>query len=411
MDIVSDSKITGKIPPLHRVPGNELQARMSRFRAQMSVADPSWEMVVIFSKINLLYFTGTIQEGMLLIPRNGDAALWVRRSFERAVDESFFPLIMPMDSFRDAAGAVGKIPASVHLETEIIPIALLQRFQKYFPFKDVKAADAPIAMVRAVKSPFELSLMEEAGRIHQRILEEKVIPLLREGISEAEFAADLFALMVKEGHQGVARFGMFDTEMVLGHVAFGESAIYPTSFNGPGGNYGLSPALPSLGNRNRKLLKGDLVFVDIGCGVHGYHTDKTMTYMFGKPIDPKAVATHQQCVDIQNQVAECLKPGAIPSEIYSTMMGSLKPEFLDNFMGYGKRQVKFLGHGIGLTIDEWPVIAYGFDEPLKEGMVLAIEPKKGIADIGMVGIENTFVVTDQGGRCITGDNPGLIPVY
>jgi Xaa-Pro aminopeptidase len=73
--------------------------------------------------------------------------------------------------------------------------------------------------------------------------------------------------------------------------------------------------------------------------------------------------------------------------------------------------VKFLGHGIGLWIDEKPVIAKGFDEPLEEGMVFALEPKKGIRGVGLVGIENTFVVTPQGGRCITGDNPGLIPVY
>jgi len=74
-------------------------------------------------------------------------------------------------------------------------------------------------------------------------------------------------------------------------------------------------------------------------------------------------------------------------------------------MGFGKRKVKFLGHGIGLQVDEMPVIAEGFNEPLKEGMVLALEPKKGIENVGMVGIENTFIVTGQGGKCITGDNP------
>ncbi len=79
-------------------------------------------------------------------------------------------------------------------------------------------------------------------------------------------------------------------------------------------------------------------------------------------------------------------------------------------MGFGNRRVKFLGHGIGLLIDELPVIAERFNEPLQEGMVFAIEPKKGIKNIGMVGIENTFIVTPDGGECITGNNPGLIPV-
>ena len=79
-------------------------------------------------------------------------------------------------------------------------------------------------------------------------------------------------------------------------------------------------------------------------------------------------------------------------------------------MGFGARKVKFLGHGIGLTIDELPVIANGFDEPIQEGMVFAVEPKKGIPKIGMVGIENTFIVTPTGGRNITGNHPGLLLV-
>ena len=106
-----------------------------------------------------------------------------------------------------------------------------------------------------------------------------------------------------------------------------------------------------------------------------------------------------------------LKPCAIPSEIYETTMNSLDEEFLQNFMGFGNRMVKFIGHGVGLQFDEKPVIAEGFDDPIQEGMVISLEPKKGIANIGMVGIENTFIVTARGGECITGENPGLIPVY
>lgn len=394
-----------------QVPLIELQTRMNCFRAKMDVFNPDWEIAVIFSKINLYYFTGTMQDGMLLIPRNEEAAFWVRRSYERALDESLFPNIKPMDSFRDAAGSIGKLPSTVYMETEVVPLALYQRFQKYFPFTDVRSVDAQIAAVRAVKSPYELSLMEQSGNIHQRVLEDRVPKILREGMSEAELAAELFSIMIEEGHHGVARFGMFDTEIVLGHICFGESSIYPTYFNGPGGNYGMSPAVPLLGSRDRKLRKGDLVFIDIGCGVDGYHTDKTMTYMFGKPLSDEVIATHYKCVDIQNEIAAMLKPGAIPSQIYNNIMNKLSTEFLRNFMGFGNRKVKFLGHGTGLLIDELPVIAEGFSEPLQEGMAFALEPKKGIENIGMVGVENTFLVTPEGGRCITGDNPGLIPVY
>jgi Xaa-Pro aminopeptidase len=253
--------------------------------------------------------------------------------------------------------------------------------------------------------------MRRAGKIHEHVLEDLVPDILVEGMSEAQLAAELFKMMISEGHHGLTRFGMFDTEMFLGQLGFGESSIYPTYFNGPGGNYGMSPAVPLIGSRERKLKYGDLVFVDVGCGVDGYNTDKTMTYMFGKELPNYAIEAHNKCVDIQNEIVKMLKPDEIPSNIYKTIMNRLDDDFLQNFMGFGDRKVNFLGHGIGLLIDEVPVIAEGFDQPLQEGMVIALEPKKGIANIGMVGIENTFIVTSNGGECITGNNTGLIPVY
>ncbi|MGE5557515.1 MAG: M24 family metallopeptidase [Bacillota bacterium] len=394
-----------------RVPLTELQSRLDRFRDRMGADNPDWEIAVVFSKINQYYFTGTMQDGMLIIPRNGEATYWVRRSFERARDESLFGLIKPMGSFRDAAGSAGKLPGAVYLETEIVPLALYQRFRKYFPFESAKPMDMQIAAVRAVKSPYELALMGKAGEIHRRVLEERIPTALKEGMSEADLIAELFTILLREGHHGLLRFAMFDTEVGLGQIGFGESSIYPIYFNGPGGNYGMSPAVPILGSRERKLKKGDLVFIDIGCGVDGYHTDKTMTYMFGKPLPDEVISVHRKCVDIQHEIAGMLKPGAVPERIYRTVMGGLSEEFLVNFMGFGSRRVKFLGHGIGLQIDELPVIAEGFAEPLREGMVLAVEPKKGIEHIGMVGVENTFLVTPEGGKCLTGDHPGLMPVY
>jgi Xaa-Pro dipeptidase len=395
----------------NKVPISELENRLNKFRAIMDIQNPGWEMAALFSKINLYYLTGTMQEGMLLIPRDNEAVLWVRRSFERAVNESFFPQIRPMDSFRDAAAAYPKMPGSVHIETEFIPLAFLQRFQKYFCIPDVFSLDFQIASVRAIKSTFELGLMKRSGEMHRYILEDWVPGILKEGMSEVDLAGLLYAEMLHAGHHGVARFGMFDTEVVLGHIAFGESSLYPTSFNGPGGNYGMGPAVPGIGNRKRVLAKGDLVFIDIGFGIEGYHTDKTQTYVFGKDAGKNILSEHQACVDIQNRLAEQLKPGAIPSAIYEDIINSLNPDFLQNFMGFGNRQVKFLGHGIGLVIDEIPVIARGFDAPLQENMVLALEPKKGIEDFGMVGIENTFIVAPEGGKCITGFSKGLVSVF
>ncbi|MEW6010812.1 MAG: peptidase M24 [Methanobacterium sp.] len=394
---------------MKKVPADELKKRMDGFKHQMDNCHPDWEIAAIFTNINMYYFTGTMQDGVLLIPREEEPVLWVRRSYKRALEESLFPYINSMDSFRNIAHTLSYFPEEVFLETESLPVGLYHRFCKYFPFNKINSADPVINKLRSLKSKYELDLMKKAGKIQGRVLEEMVPSLLKTGITESQLTATIYQLMIQEGHHGVTRFGMFDTQMVLGQICFGDSSIYPSYLNSPGGNYG-SPAVPLFAS-NRKLKEGEVVFVDVGCGVQGYHTDKTMTYLFKGSLPQSAREDHERCVHIQNKMASLLKPGAIPAEIYQQIMDDLEPAFLENFMGYGDNQVKFLGHGIGLLIDEIPVIAPGFLEPLQEGMVLALEPKKGIKDLGMVGIENTFIVTKKGGKCITGDNPGMINIH
>ena len=393
-----------------KVPLTELTDRMNRFRARMDAREPGWALAAITGKVPLYYFTGTIQDALLLIPQNDDAVFWVRQSYERACDESLFPDIRSMRSYRDIAAATGKVSKTVHLETEFLPVAQLQRIQKHLPFSEIRSVDPQLSAVRAKKSRYELNLMEHAGKIHRRVLEDIAPTMLHEGLDEATLICDLFSLMVKEGHQGLIRFGGFN-EMLIGQVGFGTSSLCPTCTDTPGGVAGMHPSSPQMGNPHRKLKSGDLVNIDIGCGYKGYQTDKTMSYMFGRPIPEHAIEQHHRCVEIQDAAAAMLKPGAIPAEIYRTIMDGLEPAFLKNFMGYGNRRVKFLGHGIGLWIDETPVIAEGFNEPLEEGMVIALEPKKGIPHVGLVGIENTYVVTPQGGHSLTGKSKGLLEVF
>lgn len=393
-----------------KVPLSELTDRMNRFRARMGAENPGWQLAAILGRVNQYYFTGTMQDATLLVPCDGEPTLWVRRSFERARDESLFPDIRPMKSFRDAARAAPGTREVIYIETEVVPYALLQRFRKYFPSKALAPLDGQVAKVRAVKSPYEIAILERAGALHRRALEEQVPALLREGMSEAELGCELFSFMVREGHQGIVRFAMFGAECLMGQFTFGENSLCPVSMDAPGGWLGLEPAAPVLGSRHRTLRKGDLVCLDVGCGIAGYHTDKTMTYAFGGPPRADVMAAQRRCETIQRESAAMLKPGAVPSAIYATVMGGLDAEFQKNFMGCGGRRVNFLGHGIGLQVDEPPAIALGFDEPLAEGMVIALEPKKGVPGVGMVGIENTFLVTPAGGRSITGHSPGLIPV-
>ncbi|OQB14987.1 MAG: putative peptidase [Firmicutes bacterium ADurb.Bin193] len=383
----------------------ELENRLS---ALCSALGNDWDTAFIINKINQYYLTGTMQDGLLVIKKDGTAAYFVRRSFERARDESPLDSIYPMSSYKDAAAIIGGDCKTTYIEAETMTIGAQKRLEKYFSFDRLLPIEKSIMSVRSVKSPYETELLEHTGRLHNDFLVNIVPSYLEEGISEAELTGRLYRALLTHGHQGVVRFGMFQTEMPFGQIGFGENSLYPTSFDGPGGMKGMSAAVPTVGSRERLLRKGDLVFIDFAYGVEGYHTDKSQVYMFGAKPSAEVETAHRRCINVQKQTASFLKAGSIPSDIYNKVMEGLDDNFKENFMGFKNRQAKFLGHGVGLQVDETPVIANGFNEPLTENTVIALEPKKGIEGIGMVGVEDTYIVTKDGGRCITGGGCDII---
>ncbi|MDR3336542.1 MAG: Xaa-Pro peptidase family protein [Treponema sp.] len=405
----------------------ELRERRRKFTVAMEGCFPGWDTAIIMDNVNQYYFTGTMQDGILLIFKDGSCLYGIRRSYDRAKMESPFLAdgekgtgeeIVPIPSYRDLAemdsgrrGTAGSVPGNlkgklgnVYIEGDTMPAAILERLQKYFEFSPTGFFDRVIRTVRSVKSPAELRWIELSGRLHREFLEDKIPGLLREGMRETEFLGELTAEMYRLGYQGIARFHLFQTELITGQIGFGANSLYPSRFDGPGGTKGNSAAAPFSAGSERKLKKGDAVFVDIAFGMSGYHSDKTQVYFFGAEPPEEFRRAQQFCVDLEKRIAARLKPGEIPSKIYQDITGSLSDKELDCFMGVdNNHRVKFLGHGVGLNVDELPLIARGFDEPLEENMVIALEPKKGVPGIGMAGVEDTYIVKDGGGRCVTGE--------
>ena len=388
----------------------EILGRIGKLYNEMQKYN-DWDFVFITDKINQYYFTGTIQDGLFVLKNDGSYYYFVRKSFERAKNECIIKEnLYPMVSYRDAANITGKNINKIYIETENTTYAALERMGKYYDISKIASLDKIMKNIRAVKSSYELSWMEESGR-HHKILFEEIIPsILFEGMSEIELTAEIYKRMLNLGYHGVTRFGMFQNESIVGQLGFGVNSIYPANFDGPGGMLGMCPAVPIIGDRNRLLKKGDLIFIDIGYGINGYHSDRTQVYMFKQNPPDYAVNFHKKCMEIQKETAELLKPGNIPSEIYNKITSKLDADFLSGFMGVGNERVKFLGHGVGLQVDEYPVIANKFDDPLIENMTVAVEPKRSIENFGIVGVEDTYIVTKNGGRCITGGEKEIIVV-
>jgi len=393
------------------LPKSEIENRISKFYSLMNDKNPDWDITVVFDRVNQYYFTGTMQNSVLIFTKDRGAHYFVKKSYKRALEESQFANIHSMASFRDIVSVLGdKGHATGYIEKSKLPIGLFDLINKYLKIDNVKSLDEVISYQRSVKSPYEIEIMKAVGARHNKFVREVVPGLLKESMSELEFAALYGYEMIKFGHQGLHQFNMFQANAASGDIAFGENSIYPTSFDGPGGAKGMHPAQPKLGSAQRKLKRGDLVFADWDFTMQGYHTDITQIYIFKSSLTDEMKAAHQECVKIKELAAKMLKPGVVPSEIYETALKALDKKYVDNFMGANNETVKFIGHGLGLCVDELPVIAPKYNVPLEENMVIAIEPKISIDGVGLVGVEDTYIVTTNGGACITGGNDDIIEV-
>lgn len=387
----------------------EIEERIKRLYERINTGNSEWDAAAVVGRVNQYYLTGTMQDGLFVLKRDGSYAHFVRKSYARAQDECLVPLY-PMSSYRDITDFLGGKAEKLYIDKDVATITVMERVQKAFDTEEFLPLDRILQQTRAVKSEHELQLIRHSGKLHAKLLDEVVPSLLEEGMDEAALTARIYPEMIALGYHGVSRFAMYQTEMIVGQIAFGENSIYPTSFDGPGGMKGMSAAVPIIGDRGRKLRRGDIVFVDIGFGCGGYHSDRTQIYMYREKPDDELVRLHRRCLAIERQAAAMLKPGVPASDIYRDTVLKEDPEFLRNFMGLGGDAVRFLGHGVGACIDEYPVLAPGFDVPLEKNMVLALEPKKSLPGIGIVGVEDTYIVTEAGGECITGGEKDIMVV-
>jgi len=154
-----------------------------------------------------------------------------------------------------------------------------------------------------------------------------------------------------------------------------------------------------------QVLQQDMpILIDYGGGYNGYITDETRVYVIGtlKEIFKKGYDTAREIID---DAAAFGRVGVDATEIYGRALRLARRAHLEeHFMGYGKGKVSFIGHGLGLEINEWPVITARHHTVLQEGMVFAYEPKFIFPGEGAIGIEVDFIVRKNGLERVT-DSP------
>lgn len=400
---------------LERIPRNELEQRWERCRSLLKDLAPEAGGLLVFSRMNIYYLSGTWVNGMFWLPLSGEPLLLARRGLERARLESGCKNILAYRSFKELTGltrqAAAVLTGTVAAEMSGLSWSLGQGLIRSLEEHVFIPGDAILHRARSVKSAWELDKLRLAGRRHDTSLRELLPARISPGMTEREIAHRIWEVFFSQGHQGLMRMQSYGEEVFLGHVSAGDSANYPSVFDGPLGLRGEHPAVTHMGYAGKIWQENEPLALDVGFVLEGYHTDKTQVYWPGPraSLPKEAARAHDFCVQVQQWLAERLVPGAIPSRLFSHCWEWAKAEgWADGFMALDGNKVHFLGHGIGLAIDEYPALAKGFDVPLEEGMVLALEPKIGIRGLGMVGLENTFEVTTDGGRCLTGDDHAIV---
>jgi Xaa-Pro aminopeptidase len=380
-------------------PAEEIRARTKALQNKME--EKGVDLALILQNVDLFYFTGTLQRGYLCIPHQGEPVFYVQKYYDRAVRES--PLhcikVKGMKALPNLLRDRGIAGQRLGLELDVIPAFLCDRIKGLFTGWEVLDLSAEIKEIRSIKSVFEMRQIKQSGEIVDQVFS-AVRHHLHEGMSELELDGILVSLGRAMGHQGLVRMRGFNQEMMNIFVLSGANACTTSFGDTPLCGLGATHAV-AQGSSSKKIGRNEPIVIDYGGGYNGYVTDETRTFVLGSLKDHLARA-YQVAQAIIEDVESSARAGALASSIYERAKSLASREGLaPYFMGHGEGQVAFVGHGLGLEVNEWPIIGRGFKRPLEPGMVFAFEPKFVFPNEGAIGIEVDYIVWDDGLERVT----------
>lgn len=390
------------LPPVRQAEGKmrlftpeELTLRTARFQERLRGGGV--EAALLSAHSDLFYFTGSIQRGILIIPAQGDPAYFVRKDIDRAREETAVT-VLPFDpaAIRDHLATFKNIGFAADMTT----VAELRLWREKLVPQDREMPDLslPLALTKMVKTPVEIALMEKAAHINRRAMRQ-VREIFRPGMRDLDVQVELEGYARRElGHQGSFWLRGSHLEGGLSLVVTGASALEPTYTDFPIGGRGLSPAVAQGASGE---VIGEMFVVDLIGARDGYTADSTRTFFVGRPDDAIARRYEELRAFLDKMVA-FITPGVTGEEAwnYATALVT-ECDWCGWFMGL-RSKVRFLGHGIGVEVNQLPVIAAKQTIPFENGMTIAIEPKIFLPDRGVIGIENTYLMENGRLRSLTG---------
>jgi Xaa-Pro dipeptidase len=379
------------------VPHDELRRRAAALQLRLAAADIDAALVHV--NADLGYVTGAILDGWCIVPATGEPRILARRAAERIAAETCWearraprPAVVAAE-LQQLGAARGRIAVAL----DVLPAAQYLKLVDALPHATFVDLTHELRSVRAIKSTWELDLHRRAA---EQVRDAMITVARQVAPGHTELDAQRLAegCLRSSGHQGLIRMRRAGGEIFFGEALAGANAALPGFLDAPLGGSGLYPSL-GIGSSTRELVDGDLLVLDfMGCD-NGYLSDCTRVVAVGdiEAIDHDLIVAQHWCTALLGELEAAVRPGVRPSDIYALALErAADAGYAGQFMGAAPDQARFVGHGIGLEVDEYPFFARGFDARLEPGMVFALEPKLVFAGRAAVGIEDSFVVTDDG---------------
>ena len=369
---------------------NELELKWRRI--QQAMRQEEADGCLLTMNMNLYYVSGQVFNGYFYLPAEGRPYWFVKRLTIPETNQVHVirkPEQIP-DFFRDLNLAM---PRKLLLEADELSYNEYIRLQHVFRAEATGNASALIRHIRMIKTPWEIEQMRISARKHEAVYRE-IPACYRPGMRDIELQIEIEKRMRVHGSLGYFRAFGSNMDIFMGSLLAGENAGEPSPFDFALGGTGMHASGP-LGANGTLLREGTTVMADMSGNYTAYQTDMTRVFSIGKLPD-RAYRVHRVALEIQARMERTAKPGVPCAELYRDALAMAGQEGLEDcFMGT-RFQAKFVGHGVGLEINELPVLTTRSKDILQRGMTFAFEPKFVLAGIGAVGIENTFLVTDSG---------------
>jgi Xaa-Pro dipeptidase len=388
-------------------PKEEIRERIRALQERLS--RDGVEGAFLVQNADLFYFTGSIQQGVLFVPASAEPVYFVRRVYERAVEEAAIDQIVRIASPKEIPVHFEKKKVSfrtIGFELDVMPVNTFERFSRLFP--DAKAVDASWAIreIRAVKGPSEIGAMRACGK-HLADLLSGAREWIRPGVTETALGGILQGRAISAGHTTITRMRAWNQEAGLGCVISGADAAIPSYADFPTAGKGSGPYVP-VGQGHRTFGENEPILVDLMWAQDGYLVDMARTYVIGS-LPEKLTNAYGMAAEVMRRIESATRPGAVAGHLYEIGMETAsRTPFAGHFMGAPGYNVKFIGHGVGIETDEFPFIAKGSKTILLPGMTFALEPKFVFPSEGAVGLENTYLVTETGFEKLTLMDEGII---